>query len=188
MNIGSRPSKRKPSGGIESLRAIPWIFAWTQTRFHLPVWLGLGAALQHALDTNPENMTTLARMYEQWPFFRVTIDLVEMVFAKGDPRIAELYDTLLVKEELRPFGEELRRKYNDTKLHLLKVPYPLLPLSRTAFHYSLCPEITVLVFGILNSTLSFPKKCRLNTWKMVHLNSSMSLSLSAPFEVDKAHV
>lgn len=123
MNIGSRPSKRKPSAGIESLRAIPWIFAWTQTRFHLPVWLGLGAALQKALDAKPENMNTLARMYDQWPFFRVTVDLVEMVFAKGDPRIAELYDRLLVTEELRPFGEELRRKYNETKLYLLQVSY-----------------------------------------------------------------
>jgi len=121
MNIGSRPSKRKPSGGIESLRAIPWIFAWTQTRFHLPVWLGLGAALRLALNAKPENMMILARMYDQWPFFRVTTDLVEMVFAKGDPRIAELYDTLLVKEELRPFGEELRRKYEETKTLLLKV-------------------------------------------------------------------
>jgi phosphoenolpyruvate carboxylase len=121
MNIGSRPSKRKPSGGIESLRAIPWIFAWTQTRFHLPVWLGLGAALKQALAANPKNVTILSRMYDQWPFFRVTIDLVEMVFAKGDPRIAELYDTLLVAPELRPFGVELRRLYNETKSHLLKI-------------------------------------------------------------------
>uniref|UniRef100_A0A7I4B735 phosphoenolpyruvate carboxylase n=1 Tax=Physcomitrium patens TaxID=3218 RepID=A0A7I4B735_PHYPA len=121
MNIGSRPSKRKPSGGIESLRAIPWIFAWTQTRFHLPVWLGLGAALRQALEAEPNNMTVLSRMYDQWPFFRVTIDLVEMVFAKGDPRIAELYDSLLVSEELRPLGDELREKYEETKAHLLKV-------------------------------------------------------------------
>uniref|UniRef100_A0ACD6AI74 Uncharacterized protein n=1 Tax=Avena sativa TaxID=4498 RepID=A0ACD6AI74_AVESA len=49
MNIGSRPSKRKPGGGIETLRAIPWIFSWTQTRFHLPVWLGFGAAFKHAM-------------------------------------------------------------------------------------------------------------------------------------------
>ncbi|KAG0558515.1 hypothetical protein M758_10G031500 [Ceratodon purpureus] len=121
MNIGSRPSKRKPNGGIESLRAIPWIFAWTQTRFHLPVWLGLGSALREALETNPGNIALLRRMYNQWPFFRVTIDLVEMVFAKGDPRIAALYDSLLVSDKLKPLGEELRRKYNETRDLLLRV-------------------------------------------------------------------
>lgn len=121
MNIGSRPSKRKPSGGIESLRAIPWIFAWTQTRFHLPVWLGLGRALSHALDTDPKNITTLRQMYNKWPFFRVTIDLVEMVFAKGDPRIAALYDSLLVSPEFKPLGVELRQKYNETRNNLLRV-------------------------------------------------------------------
>ena len=84
MNTGSRPSKCKPSGGIESLRAIPWIFAWTQTRFHLLVWLGLGVALHKALEADPNNMIILSWMYDQWPFFRVTIGLVEMVFAKGD--------------------------------------------------------------------------------------------------------
>ncbi|KAI8558492.1 hypothetical protein RHMOL_Rhmol04G0098300 [Rhododendron molle] len=91
MNIGSRPSKRKPSGGIESLRAIPWIFAWTQTRFHLPVWLGFGAAFKHVIE-DAKNLHMLEEMYNQW----VTIDLVETVFAKGDPRIAALYDKLLV--------------------------------------------------------------------------------------------
>lgn len=94
MNIGSRPSKRKPSGGIESLRAIPWIFAWTQTRFHLPVWLGFGAAFKHIIGKNVKNLQMLQEMYNEWPFFRVTIDLVEMVFAKGDPGIAALYDKL----------------------------------------------------------------------------------------------
>ncbi|KAF9688031.1 hypothetical protein SADUNF_Sadunf02G0154700 [Salix dunnii] len=121
MNIGSRPSKRKPSGGIESLRAIPWIFAWTQTRFHLPVWLGFGAAFKHVIQKDIKNLQTLQAMYNQWPFFRVTIDLVEMVFAKGDPGIAALYDKLLVSEELRPFGDLLRANYEEIKLFLLKI-------------------------------------------------------------------
>jgi phosphoenolpyruvate carboxylase len=120
MNIGSRPSKRKPGGGIESLRAIPWIFAWTQTRFHLPVWLGFGAAFRHAMDT-PGGLATLREMYEEWPFFRVTIDLLEMVFAKGDPGIAALYDKLLVPQDLSPFGEQLRANYAETQSLLLKV-------------------------------------------------------------------
>uniref|UniRef100_A0A7N0TYJ7 phosphoenolpyruvate carboxylase n=1 Tax=Kalanchoe fedtschenkoi TaxID=63787 RepID=A0A7N0TYJ7_KALFE len=121
MNIGSRPSKRKPSGGIESLRAIPWIFAWTQTRFHLPVWLGFGAAFKHVIDKDIKNLLMLQEMYTRWPFFRVTIDLVEMVFAKGDPGIAALYDKLLVSEDLWPFGEQLRNNYNETKNLLLQV-------------------------------------------------------------------
>ncbi|XP_022557893.1 phosphoenolpyruvate carboxylase 2 isoform X2 [Brassica napus] len=121
MNIGSRPSKRKPSGGIESLRAIPWIFAWTQTRFHLPVWLGFGAAFKRVIQKDAKNLNMLKEMYNQWPFFRVTIDLVEMVFAKGDPGIAALYDRLLVSEELQPFGEQLRVNYQETRRLLLQV-------------------------------------------------------------------
>ncbi|KAL2936017.1 Phosphoenolpyruvate carboxylase 2 [Bienertia sinuspersici] len=121
MNIGSRPSKRKPSGGIESLRAIPWIFSWTQTKFHLPVWLGFGAAFQHVLQKDIRNLNMLKEMYNEWPFFRVTIDLVEMVFAKGDPRIAALYDKLLVSEELKSFGKRLRDNYEETKKLLLEV-------------------------------------------------------------------
>ncbi|KAK9092949.1 hypothetical protein Syun_027860 [Stephania yunnanensis] len=121
MNIGSRPSKRKPSGGIESLRAIPWIFAWTQTRFHLPVWLGFGSAFKHMIDKDIKNFHMLQEMYNQWPFFRVTTDLLEMVFAKGNPGIAALYDKLLVSNELRPLGERLRADYEETKSLLLKI-------------------------------------------------------------------
>lgn len=121
MNIGSRPAKRKPSGGIESLRAIPWIFAWTQTRFHLPVWLGFGAAFKHVIDKDIRNLQMFKDMYKAWPFFRVTIDLIEMVLAKGDPEIAALYDKLLVSEELWSFGERLRSNYEETKNLILQV-------------------------------------------------------------------
>ncbi|KAJ0244731.1 Phosphoenolpyruvate carboxylase 3 [Hirschfeldia incana] len=120
MNIGSRPSKRKPSGGIESLRAIPWIFAWTQTRFHLPVWLGFGAAFKYAIKKDVRNLHMLQDMYKHWPFFRVTIDLIEMVFAKGDPGIAALYDKLLVSKDLWAFGEKLRTNYEETKSLVLQ--------------------------------------------------------------------
>ncbi|KAH0654006.1 hypothetical protein KY289_031684 [Solanum tuberosum] len=121
MNIGSRPSKRKPSGGIETLRAIPWIFAWTQTRFHLPVWLGFGAAFKYALNKDKKNLNMLQDMHKKWPFFRVTADLIEMVFAKGDPGIAALYDKLLVSEDFWSFGELLRSDYEETKSLLLQV-------------------------------------------------------------------
>ncbi|KAF8746370.1 hypothetical protein HU200_013387 [Digitaria exilis] len=121
MNIGSRPAKRKPKGGIESLRAIPWIFSWTQTRFHLPVWLGVGAAFQAAIKKDSKNLNLLKEMYKEWPFFRVTLDLLEMVFAKGNPGIAGLYDNLLVADELKPFGEQLRNKYVETEKLLLEI-------------------------------------------------------------------
>nr|GEW17635.1 phosphoenolpyruvate carboxylase gene [Tanacetum cinerariifolium] len=121
MNIGSRPSKRKPSGGIESLRAIPWIFAWTQTRFHLPVWLGFGGAFKKAIEKDATSLLMLQDMYKTWPFFRVTIDLVEMVFAKGDPGIAALNDKLLVSNDLLKFGESLRANYVDTRNLLLQI-------------------------------------------------------------------
>lgn len=121
MNIGSRPSKRKPSGGIESLRAIPWIFAWTQTRFHLPVWLGFGAAMKHIIQKDIKNVQMFRDMYNGWPFFRVTIDLIEMVLAKGDPGIAALYDKLLVSEDLWAFGQQLRANYEATQKLILQV-------------------------------------------------------------------
>lgn len=73
MNIGSRPAKRKPNAGIESLRAIPWIFAWTQTRLHLPVWLGIGSALSDAVAAG--QLGTLQEMYASWPFLAVTMDM-----------------------------------------------------------------------------------------------------------------
>ncbi|KAK9814631.1 hypothetical protein WJX72_009042 [[Myrmecia] bisecta] len=119
MNIGSRPAKRKAAGSIDDLRAIPWIFAWTQTRFHLPVWLGLGEAFQAMAAAG--KMALLQEMYKNWPFFSVTLDMMEMVFAKADPRVAQFYEIGLVDKQLWPFGEDLRRRFDATKKALLEV-------------------------------------------------------------------
>jgi phosphoenolpyruvate carboxylase len=105
LPLGSRPAKRR-QGGIESLRAIPWIFGWTQTRLMLPAWLGWEAALKNALARGEGEM--LATMREQWPFFRTRIDMLEMVLAKADLDIAKLYDQRLVSDDLKPLGEQLR--------------------------------------------------------------------------------
>jgi phosphoenolpyruvate carboxylase len=140
MNIGSRPAKRRPGGGITTLRAIPWIFSWTQTRFHLPVWLGVGTAFKSAMDKDIKNFQLLKEMYNEWPFFRVTLDMLEMVFTKGDPGIAALYDKLLVTDDLKPFGEQLRSKYMETQELLLQV-------RRYVLHRSLSVLIYVLRFG-----------------------------------------
>lgn len=112
LNIGSRPARRKKSGGVESLRAIPWIFAWTQTRHLLPSWLGTGAALAEMAQRG--RAEDLKAMYQEWPFFQSTIDLIEMVLAKADMRIAAMYDEVLVPEGLLPLGLELRERYQQT--------------------------------------------------------------------------
>ena len=109
LNIGSRPARRRADIGVDSLRAIPWIFAWTQTRLMLPSWLGVGAALEEALRHGQQDR--LRTMYHDWPFMQSTLDLIGMVMAKADMRIATCYDEWLVPEPLRPLGEDLRRRF-----------------------------------------------------------------------------
>jgi len=120
MNIGSRPTKRKANAGLESLRAIPWVFAWTQTRFGLPVWLGIGTALSKAIADGKVDM--LKDMYQNWPFFEVTLDLVEMVLAKLDPDIAEYYESMLVTDDkIKGLGRELRALFGEVEKNILTV-------------------------------------------------------------------
>eukprot|EP00188_Purpureofilum_apyrenoidigerum_P000398 Plantae.Rhodophyta-Purpureofilum_apyrenoidigerum.ctg11714.p1 GENE.Plantae.Rhodophyta-Purpureofilum_apyrenoidigerum.ctg11714~~Plantae.Rhodophyta-Purpureofilum_apyrenoidigerum.ctg11714.p1 ORF type:complete len:804 (+),score=167.37 Plantae.Rhodophyta-Purpureofilum_apyrenoidigerum.ctg11714:133-2412(+) len=111
LNIGSRPQKRR-EGGVETLRAIPWIFAWTQNRLLLPVWLGVGTALKQCFDDGEGEI--LREMYQNWPFFTSFFHLIEMALAKTDPNIAEKYDNDLVPEDLRGFGVELRNLLDET--------------------------------------------------------------------------
>ncbi len=119
LNIGSRPARRRAGGGLETLRAIPWVFAWTQIRLLLPSWLGTGEGLQEVFDAEGEER--LQQMYRQWPFFESTFDLIEMVLAKADMRIAALYDEVLVPEPLQDLGEELRQRYDRSVDALLRL-------------------------------------------------------------------
>mmetsp|Transcript_17993 Transcript_17993/g.44651 ORF Transcript_17993/g.44651 Transcript_17993/m.44651 type:complete len:999 (+) Transcript_17993:195-3191(+) len=112
LNIGSRPAKRKGNAAVTALRAIPWIFAWTQSRFHLPVWLGMAEAFQALKDDG--KLPVLREMYQTWPFFRVTMDLIEMVLAKADPKVAAYYEKVLVEPELHAFGKGLREALERT--------------------------------------------------------------------------
>jgi phosphoenolpyruvate carboxylase len=120
LNIGSRPAKRNPKGGIESLRAIPWTFAWTQTRTHLSAWLGVGAGLQ---AESPEELATLREMYDDWPWFKENIDLIAMILSKTDFSISANYDEQLVDktEELMGLGREVRDKLVQTRQAVLDV-------------------------------------------------------------------
>jgi len=106
LPLGSRPAKRRQDGGVESLRAIPWIFAWTQIRLMLPAWLGSDQALEEAM--NGSSRTLVAEMYQRWPFFTSTIDMLEMVMAKSDRKLSAYYDERLVSQELGILGSNLR--------------------------------------------------------------------------------
>ena len=118
LNIGSRPAKRKATGGVESLRAIPWNFAWSQTRFNLPSWLGVGDAVGKILKS--ENASTLREMYHSWGSFRSMIDVVEMVLVKSEPSIAKHYDDMLVTEEqAKMLGTEVREAHLETEKAVL---------------------------------------------------------------------
>ena len=119
LNIGSRPAKRKQGGGLESLRAIPWIFAWTQTRVLLPTWLGFGSAVIPMLES--EHREEILQMYRDWPFFRSTVDLIEMVLVKTDAQIAARYDAVLVDADKKFIGQEIRAKLEKSTQALLMV-------------------------------------------------------------------
>ena len=119
LPLGSRPAKRKPNGGVESLRAIPWIFAWSQNRLVLPAWLGAGQALADSLANN--RAADLEEMVNQWPYFNTRMRMLEMVYMKSDRTMSEYYDQTLVPAELQPLGKRLRDQLSadiDTVLNL----------------------------------------------------------------------
>lgn len=119
LPLGSRPAKRKVSGGIESLRAIPWVFAWTQIRLMLPAWLGTGTAIN---QVHEQHKNTLDEMLEQWPYFQTLIDMLEMVLSKSDADIALYYESHLTQDQdLKLLGVELRQRLQNAVDTLLSL-------------------------------------------------------------------
>jgi phosphoenolpyruvate carboxylase len=119
LNVGSRPARRKDAGGLASLRAIPWVFAWTQVRLHLPAWLGVDQALEEAFAAGQG--PALEALYRDWPFFRSTLDLVAMVIAKSEPELFLRYNAALTDESMQPLGRELATRLRRTGELLLRV-------------------------------------------------------------------
>lgn len=118
LPLGSRPAKRNIGGGIESLRAIPWVFAWTQIRLMLPAWLGTGAAINQVIADG--HKAELDEMLQAWPYFQTLIDMLEMVLSKSDSNIALYYESHLTQDEdLKALGKELRQRLHDAVQTLL---------------------------------------------------------------------
>ncbi len=120
LNIGSRPSRRSTSRDLRELRAIPWVFAWTQSRHLLPSWYGIGTAMEAFASAGSEGREQLERMYREWPFFSMLIDNAEVSLAKTDLYIAGRYASLVEDETVRvSILETIRREYDRTVASIL---------------------------------------------------------------------
>ncbi|WP_163578878.1 phosphoenolpyruvate carboxylase [Gracilibacillus saliphilus] len=115
LNIGSRPMKRKGSDRFEDLRAIPWVFAWTQSRQLLPAWYAAGTGFKKYLEETG-NLALLKKMYEKWPFFNATINNLQMALTKADIQTAQEYANMMQDEEIssRIFND-IKEEYRQTK-------------------------------------------------------------------------
>ena len=131
LSIGSRPSKRKNVDNIKSLRAIPWVFAWTQIRLMLPAWLGSAEALRYAYIKKFRN--TLIDMEKNWPFFNSMLDILDMVITKADPEISKIYEKYLADDALKRVGQKLRFQFEAIKNLNKKITTKEIILTRKQF-------------------------------------------------------
>ncbi|HEX6737234.1 MAG TPA: phosphoenolpyruvate carboxylase [Vicinamibacteria bacterium] len=121
LNIGSRPARRGGGDSIEGLRAIPWVFAWTQSRVTLPGWYGLGAAFGTWAGDDPARWDLLATMYREWPFFSTLIDNSQMSMRKADVLIAEVYAGLADPDVRQQVFTAIRDEYHRTEAAILRL-------------------------------------------------------------------
>ena len=118
MNIGSRPAKRRQTSDISDLRAIPWVFAWTQSRVNLPGWYGLGTGLG---TESPQQMSVLQEMYREWPFFRTVIDRAQLSMRRADMTIAALYASLAEPATQRAVFAEIMEEFRRAERLVLEI-------------------------------------------------------------------
>ena len=122
LNIGSRPARRAKGRSIEELRAIPWVFAWMQSRYVLPSWYGVGGALEEYVSEEEGRLDDLQRMYQTWPFLRAFLDNLQMTLSKADMHIAQHYTSLVDDEILRErLSDTILQEYERTRDILLKI-------------------------------------------------------------------
>jgi phosphoenolpyruvate carboxylase len=121
LNIGSRPARRGGGGGITELRAIPWVFAWTQSRVSLPGWYGFGSAVRTWAGEDPQRWDLLATMYREWPFFRTMLDNSQVSMRKADMLIAEVYASLAAPEDREAVFPRLREEFERTEAAICRL-------------------------------------------------------------------
>jgi phosphoenolpyruvate carboxylase len=122
LNIGSRPSKRKNSERFEDLRAIPWVFSWTQSRYLLPAWYAAGTSFQSYVQGDEGRLETLRTMYRDYSFFRTLIDNLQMALAKADLIIAKEYAGMIKEESIRErIFTMIEEEYGRTREMILAI-------------------------------------------------------------------
>ena len=121
LNIGSRPASRKKITDIGGLRAIPWVFSWSQSRIMLPGWYGVGTAFSNFINKESGNIDKLRTMYKDWPFFTSLLSNVDMVMSKSDMEIAKEYANLCKDDETKEVYNEILREWKLTKQVVLDI-------------------------------------------------------------------
>jgi phosphoenolpyruvate carboxylase len=121
LNIGSRPTRRAPSGGLSDLRAIPWVFAWTQSRVVLPGWFGLGSALEDWAGEDATRWKLLGSMYREWPFFKTLVDNAQLALRGADMLIARVYAMLAAPADREAVFPRLSEEYARTEAALARL-------------------------------------------------------------------
>ena len=121
LNIGSRPASRKKITDIGGLRAIPWVFSWSQSRIMLPGWYGVGTAFSNFINKDKGNIDKLRSMYKNWPFFTSLLSNVDMVMSKSDMGIAKEYTNLCKDQKTKQVYDEILKEWQLTKEVVLKI-------------------------------------------------------------------
>ena len=121
LNIGSRPASRKKLSDFSSLRAIPWVFSWSQSRVMFPGWYGVGSAFKHFIDADPSHLKELRMMYEGWPFFHALLSNVDMVLSKSNMEIAKQYAELCQDEKTKSVFDIIYQEWKLTKEIILQI-------------------------------------------------------------------
>jgi len=177
LSIGSRPSKRKNIDNIKSLRAIPWVFAWTQIRMMLPAWLGSAEALRYSYIKKFRK--TLYDMEKNWPFFNSMLDMLDMVISKADPDISKIYEEYLADEDSKMVGKKLRFQFDVIKKLNKKITPKEIIKARKQFRTSVIvrniyTEVLNIIQPIVINKLKKNKKIK----DKKYLNDSLMTSIA----------
>ena len=177
LSIGSRPSKRKNVDNIKSLRAIPWVFAWTQIRLMLPAWLGSAEALRYSYIN--QFRKTLFDMERNWPFFNSMLDMLDMVISKADPEISKIYEEYLADESLKRVGRKLRFQFDTIKKLNKKITPKEIIASRKQFRTSvIIRNIYSEVLNIIQPIVIKKLKNSRNKEDKKYLNDALLTSIA----------